>query len=131
VETPNADVVRKAIAALNDRDVERYLALCAPGIELATPAAAIEGVSVGETGVREFFAALDESMEAFELVVEDLVETQGGRILVTGTLTATSAAGATMTQTLYNVYDVEAGRLRRVRGFFDRDRALAATAAPG
>jgi ketosteroid isomerase-like protein len=130
VARSNADVVREAIAALNDRDVERYLTLCAPGIELLSPAAPLEGALVGERGIRGFFAQVDESVQAFELAIETLEEVTGDRVLVTGTLTATSTAGVTIAQTIYNVYDLESGRLRRVRGFFDRERADAAAAEP-
>ena len=119
-------MVREAIAALNDRDVDRYLALCVPDVELSTPAAALEGSNVGEAGVRDFFAQLDESTRSFKLEVEDLVEAESGQVLVTGRLNATSAAGVTIAQTIYNVYDLEAGRLQRVRGFFDREQARAA-----
>jgi ketosteroid isomerase-like protein len=130
VTRSGADVVREAIAALNDRDVERYLALCAPEIELHSPAAALEGANVGEPGIRAFFAQLDESVREFDLQIESLEEPDDARVLVTGRLSATSATGLTMTQTIYNVYDVENGRLRRVRGFFDPAAARSAAAEP-
>ena len=126
----DADVVREAIAALNDRDVERYLSLCAPEIELQSPAAALEGTHVGKDGVRRFFDQVGESMESFRLEAEDLTEAGDGRVLMHGTLSVTSQTGVTMAQAIHNVYEVEDGLLRRVRGFFDAGEAQAAAAEP-
>ena len=124
-------MVREAVTALNDRDVDRYLSLCSPEIELQSPAAALEGTLVGPAGVRLFFAQVEESMRSFRLDIDKLTEAADGRVLLDGTLTVTSAAGVTMAHALHNVYDVEEGRLRRVRGFFDREEARAAAAEPG
>ena len=70
-------------------------------------------------------------MESFRVEIESLSEAGDGRVLLDGTLTVTSATGVTMAHALHNVYDVEAGLLRRVRGFFDPEEARAAAAEPG
>ena len=124
-------MVREAIAALNDRDVDRYLSLCDPDIELQSPAAALEGTHVGEEGVRRFFAQVEESMQSFRVEIDSLSEAGDGRVLLAGQLTVTSTTGVTMAHALHNVYDVEAGLLRRVRGFFDPEEARGAAAEPG
>jgi ketosteroid isomerase-like protein len=120
------EVAKQAIAALNSRDVERYLALCHEDIELASPAAAIEGANVGEAGIRAFFAELEVATREFRLEVEAHREAGGGVVLVEATLTSTSERGVEIRQPLYNVYEVGGGKLRRVRGFFDRDEAMRA-----
>jgi hypothetical protein len=40
VSKDHLEVVKEAIAAVNDRDVDRYLACCTEDIQLVTPAAA-------------------------------------------------------------------------------------------
>lgn len=128
---PNLDLVKQLIAALNDRDIERYLNLCVPEIELISPAAAIDGPSVGESGVRRFFAELDESARDFRLEVETFSAVRPDRVLATGTLSVTSERGVSIKQPIYNVYDLVDGKLRRVQGFFDRAEALAAASSTG
>src|SRR5207248_1295375 len=39
----NVEIVQRAIAAVNNRDLDGYLALCASDVELITPVAPIEG----------------------------------------------------------------------------------------
>jgi len=51
----NVEIVRRAVAAINDRDVDAYLALCDPDVELINPVAAIEGPNRGESGDPELF----------------------------------------------------------------------------
>src|SRR5207248_3147462 len=92
----NFDTVRRALAALNARDVERYLALCAPDIELVSPVAAIEGSNVGERGVREFFAGLDEATDDYRFELNSLTARQGGRVLASLRLHMKSQAGVSL-----------------------------------
>jgi ketosteroid isomerase-like protein len=49
----NVEIVRRAISAVNERDVDAYLALCSPDFELINPVAAIEGPNRGEQGGSE------------------------------------------------------------------------------
>ncbi|MGZ8667559.1 MAG: nuclear transport factor 2 family protein, partial [Solirubrobacterales bacterium] len=55
------EVVSRAIAAINGRDIDAYLALCDPDVELINPVAAIEGPNRGEAGIRNFFQAINEA----------------------------------------------------------------------
>jgi hypothetical protein len=58
----NTDVVNRAISAINERDVDAYLALCTPDVEVINPVTAIEGPIRGEQGI------LAMSQENFEIV---------------------------------------------------------------
>jgi ketosteroid isomerase-like protein len=127
----NVEVVRAAVAAINDRDLDRYLALCAPDIELITPAAAIEGASVGTEGIREFFAGIDESASEFELQFESVDELRDGRVLAALHVRFESVGGVALTQPIVNVYTLALGKLRRVEVFPDRAAALRAVGLEG
>lgn len=54
----NFEVVRQLIAALNERDVDRYLSFCTHDIDLNTPTTPLDGETRGPEGIRKFFAAI-------------------------------------------------------------------------
>ena len=57
----NVETVTRAIDAINDRAIDRYLACCTEDVELRTPLAAVEGAHVGELGVRRFFSSIEDA----------------------------------------------------------------------
>ena len=52
----NVTTVLLAVAALNDRDVDAYLACCVEDVELQTLLSPVEGAYRGATGIRRFFS---------------------------------------------------------------------------
>jgi hypothetical protein len=63
----NVEVVQKAVSALNERDIDRYLACCTDDVQLLPPTAAVEGAYEGPSGIRRFFADFldrDEALQA-------------------------------------------------------------------
>ena len=52
----NVEVVQRAVAALNERDIDGYLACCTEDVQLLPPTAQIEGAYEGRSGVRRFLA---------------------------------------------------------------------------
>ena len=122
----NVEIVRRVIAALNERDVEGYLARCTDDIELVSPIAAIEGSSRGPEGIREFFAGLKEAADVFDLSVVRIEAVDDTRVLVFADLRFRSQGGVPLTQPIANLYDLTGGRLRRVQVFLDRAEALEA-----
>jgi hypothetical protein len=48
----NVTTVQLAVAALNNRDVDAYLACCVDDVELQTPVSPVEGAYRGTTGIR-------------------------------------------------------------------------------
>jgi ketosteroid isomerase-like protein len=122
----NLEVVKRAISAINARDVDAYLSVCTSDFELINPVAAIEGPNRGEEGVRSFFDGIDEATRKFELEVERLEPLGADRVLARLTLHLETKGGYLQRQPLTNLYEIEDGRLSRVRVFVDRAEALEA-----
>jgi ketosteroid isomerase-like protein len=123
----NVQVIRQAIAAFNARDLDGYLSLCTPDVELHSPIAGLEGANVGEQGVRDFFANLEESTTRFRIEVEHFEDLDERRVLALVSFEIESPGGFSMTQQAANLYEIEDGKLRRVRAYLDRDEAMRAT----
>jgi ketosteroid isomerase-like protein len=123
----NVQVIRQAIAAFNARDLDGYLSLCTPDVELHSPIAGLEGANVGEQGVRDFFANLEESTTLFRIEVEHFEDLDERRVLALVSFEIGSPGGFSMTQQAANLYEIEDGKLRRVRAYLDRDEAMRAT----
>jgi ketosteroid isomerase-like protein len=127
----NVEAVNRAISAINERDVDAYLAVCTPDVELVNPIAAIEGPNRGEPGIRRFFDGIREGATRFELEVERLEPLGDDRVLGFLTLNVESERGFPQRQPLTNLYELEGGKLSRVRVFRDRAEALEAAGLSG
>ena len=124
----NVEVVRRVIAAVNERDIDGYLAYCTEDIELRTPWTAIEGVYEGRDAIRRFFVDLSDTSPDFRLTIERLEAVGEDRVLAFMLVSATGrASGITSTDApSANVYDLIDGKINRIRIFLDRDEALKA-----
>jgi ketosteroid isomerase-like protein len=122
----NVEVVKRAIAALNQGNVDLYLTLCAPDVELISPVAPLEGANTGAEGIRQFFAGLQEATSSFRLDAERLQTVGDDRVLALGQVSVMSQGGIPLAQPFANVYDLVDGKLRRVRVYSDWDEALKA-----
>jgi ketosteroid isomerase-like protein len=122
----NVEVVRKALAAVNGRDLDGYLTLCAPDWELVTPFADIEGSFEGEKGAREFFSWLAHGTREFGFDAERIEPAGEDRVVALLELTLVSEGGIRFTQSTANVYELAGGKLRRVEVYRDPAAALEA-----
>jgi ketosteroid isomerase-like protein len=122
----NVEIVRQAITAINEKDVDAYLALCHVDFEMINPVAPIEGPSRGEEGIRAFFDGINEATRKFELDVESLQPLDSNRVLASLVLRMESERGFPQEQALTNLYELRGGKLLRVRVFRDRRQALEA-----
>jgi ketosteroid isomerase-like protein len=125
----NVEVVRRAVSALNERDIDRYLACCTEDFELVTPLAPIGGVYEGADAIRRFFADIQDTSPDFRLDLERVEAVGADRVLGFLHLTASgrasgipAAAGLPTT----NIYDFVNGKISRIRIFLDRQEALEA-----
>jgi ketosteroid isomerase-like protein len=125
----NVEVVRRAIAALNSRDIDGYLACCAEDIELTTPWAEVGGVYQGPDAIRRFFGDLSDAGPDFALTVERVQSVGTGRVLA---FLRASATGRTSGIDLGkdvptgNIYDFVDGKIARIQIFVDGQKALEA-----
>ena len=137
----NLEAVREVISAVNDRDLDRYLAHCTERIQLETPWAPVEGVYEGPDAIRRLFSDLSDTLPDFHLVIERLEPIGSDRVLAflrasaTGRASGITAAAGVLSVTgrdipSANVYDFAGGKITRIRVFLDRKEALEAVGLP-
>ena len=123
----NVKIVERAVAAVNARDIDAYLACCTDDIELWTPVAAVAGVYEGRDGIERFFADIEDAAPDFRIDTERAQAIGGDRVLFFTRVTSTGrASGIPTTVDTANIYDLDAGKIRRLRIFVDRQAALEA-----
>jgi hypothetical protein len=127
----NVEVVKRAIAAVNARDVNGYIACCTDDFQLRTPAAAIQGVYEGRDAIRRFFADVRDTAPDFGLDLLEAREIAPDQVLASLRLRGTGrASGITATADFRpettNVYDLVDGKIKLVRVFLNRQEALEA-----
>ena len=126
-------LVERAIAAINERAIEDYLACCTEDVQLVTPLAEIGAVYEGREAIRRFFTDLSDTSPDFHIEIEGLEAIGSDRVLgllrvfATGRASGIPAAEDTPTG---NIYDIVDGKIARVRIFLDRDEAPEAAGLP-
>src|SRR5690348_11993496 len=104
MEQANLEIVEHVVAAVNDRDLEGYLACCTEDVQLLTPA--IGGVYDGPTGIRRFFTDLADAAPEFRLMIDRLEAVGADRVLGFLHLDASGRVSGIATPTnIVNVYD--------------------------
>ena len=123
----NVEVVERAVTAINQRDIDAYLACCTDDVELITPVSEIAGAYEGPDGIRRFFADIADTNPDFHLAFERLEAVGADRVLAFLQLSGSGRAGGIPTGAeTGNVYDLVDSRIKRIRVFFDREEALIA-----
>jgi hypothetical protein len=140
------DVVERLIAAVNERDIDGYLACCTEDIRLHTPWAPVEGAYEGREAITRFFADLKDTLPDFQLSIERAEPVGDARVLafvrvslsgrasgipVAATLGG-GAAGASDAGQLptANVYEFVGDKIASIRVFLDRGEAVEAAGLP-
>jgi hypothetical protein len=125
----NVEVVKRAVAAVNDRDIDSYLACCTADVRMESPVAPIEGAYEGADGIRRFFADVLDTGPDFRITIERLESIGTDRVLGFMLLNLSGRAsginlGSDIPST--NLYDFTDDKIKRVRIFLDRREALKA-----
>ena len=123
----NVELVKRAVASVNRRDIDGYLACCTEDVQLVTPVAEVAGAYDGPEGIRRFFTDIGDASPDFKIGIERLEPVGPDRVLGFMRVTGTGrASGIPIENATGNVYDFADDRIQRIRIFFDRDQALEA-----
>jgi ketosteroid isomerase-like protein len=126
----NVETVKRAVAAVNARDIDRYLDCCTEDIELRIVAmATIGGVYSGQAEIQRFWADISDTVPDFRIEIERLEPIAVDQVLALTRISATGRASGISVfddSPAANVYDFADGKIRRVRIFRDRQEALGA-----
>jgi uncharacterized protein (TIGR02246 family) len=125
VSQENVETVERAIAAINARDIEAYLACCTENVELLTP---IVGAQyLGADGIRRFFTDIEDAGPDFRIEVQRVRAIGDSNALALLRVGSTGRASGIVTGAeTANVYDFVDGKIGRICIFLDRDEALKA-----
>ena len=125
----NVGTVERAIAALNARDIDAFLACCTEAVVLRPPVVEITGEYEGAEGIKRFLVDLEDAAPDFRMVVEKLESVGAGHVLAFLEVTATgrsSGIPVNVNAQSADVYDLVDGKISRIRAFLDRREALKA-----
>jgi len=123
----NVEMVERAVAALNARDIEGYRACCTEDVKLETPMAAVGGVYEGIDGIRRFLTDVEDAAPDFRMELDGVEEVDSKRVLAFLRNSSTGrASGIRLAWPQTNVYDLVDGKISHIRIFLDRDEALKA-----
>ena len=121
----NVETVGRAIAAINARDIDAYLACCTENVELLLPMAGAE--YLGADGIRRFFTDIEDAGPDFRIEVQRVQAIGDSNALAFVRISSTGRASGIVTGAeSANVYDLIDGKISRIRIFLDRDEALKA-----
>jgi len=121
----NVETVVRAIAAINARDIDAYLACCTEDVELLLPMAGAQ--YLGADGVRRFFTDIEDIGPDFRIEVQRVQAIGDSNVLAFLRVGSTGRASGIVTAAdSANVYDFIEGKISRIRIFLDPDEALKA-----
>jgi hypothetical protein len=121
------ELVERAIAALNAREIDAYLACCTDDVELQTPLAPVGGAYKSADGIRRFFADIEDAAPDFQITLQGTEVLDSARVpAFLQTCSTWRVSGISYGAATTNVYDLDAGAIARVRIFLDREQGLEA-----
>ena len=124
--TSTADLVRRAYAALAERDFETLSELAVPDFELDVTDRVLNPASYrGEEGLRQFLAEVDELWEFMDMKVERLVERDDEVLALLAVDIKGRGSGLTLQDRIAQRWTLRDGKLVRMRVIADQEAALA------
>jgi ketosteroid isomerase-like protein len=121
----SVETVGRAIAAINARGIDAYLACCTENVELLLPMVGAQ--YLGSDGIRRFFTDIEDIGPDFRIEVQRVQAIGDSNALAFLRVSSTGRASGIVTGAeSANVYDFTEGKISRIRIFLDRDEALKA-----
>ena len=119
------EIVRRAVAAFNARDVDSFVALTTADFEWLPSMSPIEGEEFrGPDGIRKYFDGLGTVWEHFHVHPAELRPYEAG-LLVLGRLEGRGrGSGVQIDSPLGMAFDLREGTISRIRGYLDHRTAL-------
>jgi ketosteroid isomerase-like protein len=125
VSGENVETVERAIAAINARDIDAYLACCTENVELLLPMVGAQ--YSGADGIRRFFTDIEDAGPDFRIEVQRVQAIGDSHALAFLRFSSTGRASGIVTRAeSANVYDFIEGKISRIRIFLDREEAVKA-----
>jgi len=122
----NVETVRRAIAAINAREIDAYLAYCTENVQLLI-AESVGAEYFGADGIRRFFTDIEDVGPDFLIEVERVQAVGDSHVLALLRTSSTGRVSGIVTGAESgNVYDFVDGKISRIRIFLHRDEALKA-----
>jgi ketosteroid isomerase-like protein len=128
----NVEIVRRAFDAFARGDLEAVVATLDPAVKLEDHDRSLDSPATyqGREGFLQGIALVNEGFEDVRYTPEEFTDT-GRRVLVTVRRTGRgTASGVAVDELQFHVFDVENGRIVRVRAFLERKEALEAAGLP-
>jgi ketosteroid isomerase-like protein len=121
-----AELVRRAYAALAERDFETLGELAAPDFELDLTDRVFNPATYrGEDGLRQFLAEVDELWESMDMKVERLVERDDEVLTLLAVDIKGRGSGLVLQDRIAQLWTARDGKLVRMRVYADQAAALA------
>jgi ketosteroid isomerase-like protein len=121
-----ADLVRRAYAALAERDFETLSQLAVPDFELDVTDRVLNPATYhGEAGLRQFLSEVDELWESMDLNVERLVERDDEVLALLLVDIKGRGSGLVLQDRIAQLWTARDGKLVRMCVRADQDAALA------
>lgn len=119
-------LVERVLVALNERDVDGYVACCTDDFELVPVTVEISGTYLGASGIRRFFADLQDAAPSVRVWAERLQVVDGDVLVFERGDVSGRSSGVTGEVEFTTVYEFAGERIRRISVFLDRAEALKA-----
>ncbi len=125
------EIVRRVVAAFNERDTEQLVRLFDPDCEFLPFRAQLEGLIYrGHEGMRRFARDMVEDWDSY-VIEPTQFRVRQDRVGVAGQITAVAPGPRTIESTAGFVFDLRDGRILRVVSHSDPRAALDAVWLPG